>query len=233
MRRPAAHTSATGRTGPAPPAQLITGALTPLERASEMLFGLIMALTITGALSVAHATERDTRALFVSTLACNVAWGLVDAVMHVLNAVFERGRSSLVARALGGASRPEHARALLEDLLPAGLAPTLTAPEVELLRARVAGLGEQGAQRVRAADLQGAFGVFFWVVASTLPVALPFLLMHDTAWAMATSRGLALLLLFGSGYAVGRYAGLRPIGMGLSVLGVGVVLVAVVMALGG
>ena len=50
---------------------------------------------------------------------------------------------------------------------------------------------------------------------------------------MAISRGLSLLLLFFSGYAVGRYAGLRPVWVGLSTLGIGAVLVGLVKALGG
>ena len=79
-----------------PPGQLVRGILSPFERASEILFGLIMALTITGALSVAHATEQETRALFASTLACNIAWGLVDGVLYVFNALVERGRRRLV-----------------------------------------------------------------------------------------------------------------------------------------
>ena len=83
-----------------PPGQLIRGVLSPFERASEVMFGLIMALTITGALSVANATEHETRALFVSSLACNLAWGLVDGVLYVFNALVERGRRMLVSSAL-------------------------------------------------------------------------------------------------------------------------------------
>ena len=85
-----------------PPGQLIRGVLSPFERASEVMFGLIMALTITGALSVANATEHETRALFVSTLACNIAWGLVDGVLYVFNALVERGRRMLVTRRCRG-----------------------------------------------------------------------------------------------------------------------------------
>jgi VIT1/CCC1 family predicted Fe2+/Mn2+ transporter len=38
-------------------------------------------------------------------------------------------------------------------------------------------------------------------------VALPYLLTHDLPLAQVVSRGLALGLLFLSGYAVGRYSG--------------------------
>ncbi len=176
-----------------PPGPVVQGILSPHDRASEVLFGLIMALTLTGALEVGRATERDTRALFVTTLACNVAWGLVDGVMYVLNQVLGRGREAL------------------EAALDAG----------------------PRAADLRAADVLGGLGVFLLVVASTFPVALPFLVLADAGLAMKVSRGLSLVLLFLTGYAVGRYSGLRPVSVGLSMLGLGAVLVAIVKALGG
>jgi hypothetical protein len=95
------------------PGPLVHGVLSPYDRGSEMLFGLIMALTITGALSVTSATPQETQALFVSTLSCNVAWGLVDAVMYVLNSVLGRGRKLLLDRALREGADPAELRTLL------------------------------------------------------------------------------------------------------------------------
>jgi len=216
-----------------PPRQLIGGVLDPLDRASETLFGLIMALTITGALSVTGATAQETRALFVSTLTCNVAWGFVDGVMYVMNAVFERGRRALVSQALrdkaSGASTPD----LLEELLPDAWVETLSPGEMQAVRARLAQLPGSPAPRVQVEDLLGALGVCILVIATTVPVAVPFLVLQDARTAMAVSRALSLVLLFLGGYAVGRYSGLRPVLVGLSMLGIGAVLVAVVTALGG
>lgn len=216
-----------------PPGQLIRGVLSPFERASEVLFGLIMALTITGALSVAQATEHETRALFASSLACNLAWGLVDGVLYVFNALVERGRRALVSSALREGADGSDASALLAELLPRRLLERLTPAELRVLRGKFAGSGAPERPRVRADDVLGGIAVFLLVVASTFPVSLPFLLVRDPARAMAISRGLSLLLLFLSGYAVGRYAGLRPVWVGLSMLTIGVVLVGLVKALGG
>ena len=217
-----------------PPTQLIRGPLSPYDRASEVLFGLIMALTLTGALSVAHATERDTRALFVSTLACNVAWGLVDAVMYVLNEVLVRARHSLLARALRDGGDPAQAHVLLSEILPPTFVEILDAGDLEALRKKVAADPALPVRaRLQGEDLVGALGVFLLVVASTFPVALPFLLVPDVGLAMKVSRGLSLLLLFLSGFTMGWYSGLRPVRVGLAMLGIGVVLVAAVMALGG
>jgi hypothetical protein len=214
------------------PQQAIRGVLSPADRASEVLFGVIMALTLTGALSVTEATERETRAMFVSTLGCNVAWGLVDAVMYVMNGVVDRARRFRLARALReGSDIP----AVLAELLPESHGKDLTATEIEQIRTKVASVpldpGEPS--RLRGEDLLGAVGVFLLVVATIFPVALPYLLTRDLALAQAISRGLALGLLFLSGYAVGRYSGLRPVRVGLATLAVGAVLVAIVMALGG
>ena len=216
------------------PGPLVRGVLSPYDRASEVLFGLIMALTLTGALNLTSATEQETRALFVTTLACNVAWGFVDSVMYVLNEVLARRRHLLLDRALREASDPAELRALLAEVLPEPLAKRLSAANLETLRRSVAAQPDLHATaRVQGEDVLGALGVFLLVVASTFPVAVPFLVIPDAHLAKAVSRGLALALLFAGGYSVGRYSGVRPVWMGLAMLAIGAVLVAVVTALGG
>ena len=56
------------------------------------MFGLIMAVTIVGSLSIATAGHTEVRAVLIGALGCNIAWGLVDAVMYVLRGVAERAR---------------------------------------------------------------------------------------------------------------------------------------------
>src|SRR5215471_12239812 len=117
-----------------PTGPVVRGVLSPYDRASEVLFGLIMALTLTGALNVTQATERETRALFASTLSCNVAWGLVDAVMYALNQVLGRARRFLLAGQLRGGADP--VQVLSEDL-PEPLLETLSPAELERLKNKV------------------------------------------------------------------------------------------------
>ena len=50
------------------------GLLEPLDRISEILFGLIMVLTVTGSFSVLAANRRDVRNMLLVALGCNVAW---------------------------------------------------------------------------------------------------------------------------------------------------------------
>jgi VIT family len=81
----------------APPRQRV---LDPIARTSEILFGLIMALTFTGTISAATSGTNEVRTLLVAAIACNIAWGLVDAVMFVMSSLAERGRDTLAVREL-------------------------------------------------------------------------------------------------------------------------------------
>ncbi len=65
--------------------------LDPVARASEILFGVIMALTFTGTLSAATAAREEVRTLLVAMIGCNLAWGLVDGVMFLMQSMTERG----------------------------------------------------------------------------------------------------------------------------------------------
>src|SRR5690349_5344772 len=52
--------------------------LDPLDRSSEVLFGLVMALTFTTTLEIATAGAADVRTMLAGALGCNIAWGIVD-----------------------------------------------------------------------------------------------------------------------------------------------------------
>ena len=68
--------------------------LDPIDRVSEVLFGLIMVLTFTGSLSVADAGRDDVRTMLIGALGCNVAWGIIDAMLYLMGCLAERGRAS-------------------------------------------------------------------------------------------------------------------------------------------
>jgi hypothetical protein len=77
--------------------------LDPLQRASEVLFGLIMVLAYTGSISVLESGREDVHSILVGAIGCNLAWAIVDAGMHLMNTFVERARASLSAdRAPGG-----------------------------------------------------------------------------------------------------------------------------------
>jgi len=90
-------------------------ALDPIDRLSEVLFGLIMVLTFTGSLSVFEAGREDVRSMLVSALGCNLAWGVIDAVFYLMGSLAEKGRDVATLRAVREAGDPERARRLLAE----------------------------------------------------------------------------------------------------------------------
>ena len=72
--------------------------LDPIDRVSEILFGLFMALTFTGTFSVVTADRNEVRTMMMAAIGCNVAWGLVDGVMFALRSLVTRNREASLAR---------------------------------------------------------------------------------------------------------------------------------------
>jgi len=207
--------------------------LNPVERISEALFGLIMVLSFTGSLSVATAGREEVREMFVGAIGCNMAWGIVDAVMYLLSVLLERGRGIEILRSVRGAE-PARGRAIVADALPAVVRRTLPLAEAEALRDRLArGPEPPRFASLTLADLRGAVGVFLLVFLSTFPVVLPFAFVAEAHLALRLSNGIAVAMLFFGGLALGRYGGLPPLRTGLAMVAVGAVLVAITIALGG
>jgi VIT1/CCC1 family predicted Fe2+/Mn2+ transporter len=208
--------------------------LEPIERISEVLFGLIMALTFTGSLSVAEAGRTEIRTMLIGALGCNLAWGIIDGIMYLMACLSEQAQRLRTLRAVRKAATPEEAHRVIAAALPPAVAPVLQPEELERMRLHVTQLPEPPpSPRLRSRDWRGAFGVFLLVFLSTLPVVLPFVFMHEAGRAIRVSNGIAIVLLFLTGYAFGRCAGLRPWVMGISMVVLGCLLVAITIALGG
>ena len=71
--------------------------LHPVDRIMELLFGLLMALSFTGALSVAQAGRVEIREMFIAAFGCNLAWGIVDAVMYLIRTTVDRAKSLIIS----------------------------------------------------------------------------------------------------------------------------------------
>ncbi|NJD34195.1 MAG: hypothetical protein FIA96_05060 [Betaproteobacteria bacterium] len=208
--------------------------LSPVDRVSEMLFGLFMALTFTGAVSVAEEGREQIRTLFLTALGCNLAWGLVDAVMYLVRTLAERGRLITLARSVQAARDAEAGCKLIENSLSQAASRLLTATEIEAVRKRIlAMVSVPERPTLKRQDLLAALAIFLIVVASTFPVVLPFLLIHDVGTAKNLSRAIALAMLFFGGLARGRYAGHVSWKVGFSMAGLGTGLVLAINALGG
>jgi hypothetical protein len=208
--------------------------LDPVERVSEMLFGLFMALTFVGAISVAESGRAEVRDLLIAAIGCNIAWGLVDGVMYLVRTITDRGRALTMVRAVRAAPDAASGRTLIKGALSTGVAGFVTDTEIEAMRGRIAALPAVPERpRLEKDDLLAALGVLLIVIFSTFPVVVPFLMFDDIAWAKGFSRAVALAMLFFGGLALGRHAGYGSWKVGLMMVGVGTVVVAAVMALGG
>jgi hypothetical protein len=208
--------------------------LDPVERISELLFGLIMVLTFTGSLSAATAGREETRTMLFGAIGCNLAWGIVDAFMYLINTLTERGQGILKLRAVRAAKSPEAAQRIIAEALPKPVASVLQGGEIEALRQRLSRLPEPPARpHLHKQDFLGAAGVFLIVFLSTFPVVIPFIFMHTALLALRISNTIAIVMLFLCGYRLGHYGGHRPWRMGFAMVVVGTVLVAITIALGG
>jgi VIT1/CCC1 family predicted Fe2+/Mn2+ transporter len=65
------------------------------------------------------------------------------------------------------------------------------------------------------------------------PLAIPFIFMHDAAAAVHVSNAIAMVMLFGLGYAYGRCTLRNPWSRGIAMVILGIALVALTKALGG
>lgn len=219
---------------PDAPAKPTLRVLDPMERISEVLFGLIMVLTATGALSVVTAERAQVRTLVIGALGCNLAWGIIDAGMYLMARLHERGRGILAVRAARASADPAAARRIIADALPPLVAGALSEEQLDAIRRRLHDLPAPPERpRLTRRDGLGALAVCLLVFVSTLPVVIPFAFITDPRLALRVSNAVAIAMLLGCGFAFGRCAGLWPWAMGLSMVVLGGVLVGVAIALGG
>ncbi|MFO1414467.1 MAG: hypothetical protein U1F10_11315 [Burkholderiales bacterium] len=207
--------------------------LDPVDRISEILFGLIMAVTIVGSLAVATAGKAEMRTVTMAALGCNLAWGLVDAVMYVVRTATSRARLHTLGMRIR-ASDPATGDRLVRQVLPEELVPLLQAEDVSHIRERVRTRPVRHGPLLHGRDFAEAAGIFSMVVLATFPVVLPYLLLDSPVTALRVSQAVTVAMLLLCGVALGRYAGHpRPWLTGACMALFGGILIGVVKALGG
>jgi hypothetical protein len=208
--------------------------LSPIDRVSEVLFGLIMVLTFTGSLSVAEVGREDVRTMLIGALGCNVAWGIIDAMLYLMGRLADKGQSLVTYLAVRQATDPQKARRLIADALPPVFASILEPEELETMRRRLTELPESPKlARLSGSDWRGFIGVFVIVFVTTFPVVIPFIFMQSVGPAMRVSNTVAIVMLFLTGYAYGRITGRHPWLVGIGMVVIGFILVGLTIALGG
>ena len=215
--------------------QLIQRYLSPADRLGEVLFGLIMALGFTGAVRLGRA-EADNRELFIGIFGCNLAWAIVDGLMYIMSAMFERGRKARLKREVRSAKTEEAALACIGTEVDQRLELLTTDDErkqihrwvLEILRR-----DDADDPHLRLEDVLGGAAVAVIILLATLPVIAPFLIVANPNTAVRISNWIALTELFGVGLWWGRVVGARPLRLATGLTLVGVVMVVVTILLGG
>jgi len=211
--------------------------LDPASRLGEVLFGLIMVLsvTLTAGLTVAEGPA-GVRQLLIAALGCNLAWGIIDAIMYVMSSMTERAEKAHLIHAIQSA--PDPATAL--DIVRVEIEPrfeALTGPENRDLVSRsilkFLARAEAPKARVTRGDLYGAVACFLEVFLSCLPVAVPFLIFSEPTLALRISNFLLIVMLFLVGHKWARYARTNRLVTGLAMVAIGLALVGVATLLGG
>ena len=204
------------------------------DRISEMLFGLLMALTFVGAVSVATAGRQQIHTMFAAALGCNLGWGLVDAIMYLVKTITDRGHSLTLVKSVRATADAEAGRKLIERSLSPFVASLFSTAELEELRGRLLALPSVPQRpSLGPDDLLAAVSICLIVVAATLPVVLPYALIGDVDAAKLVSRVVGLAMLFFGGLAFGRYAGYGTWKAGVIMMLLGTGLVGAIVALGG
>jgi hypothetical protein len=207
--------------------------LDPVDRVSEILFGLIMVLAITGSLRIVDG-KVDVRTLLVASLGCNLAWGIIDATFYLMGCLAETSRKILIWDAVRNTADPELGRRALAGALPPVFAAAMQPEELEKARLRMVALPEREDRTLlRRHDWMAALGVLLVVFLSTFPVVIPFIVMNDARLALRISNAIAITMLFLAGWSFARYVGRNPVRTGFAWVVLGAVLVVITIVLGG
>jgi len=99
---------------------LLVGSLKPNESLTQLVSGLIVVLTFTLAASVATGGgQQGARSALVGAIAANVSWGIINAVLYVMDSAFDRNRKFvLLVRLLRLLTRPQPCRQFAMNSIP-------------------------------------------------------------------------------------------------------------------
>ena len=213
--------------------------LKPSESLTEAIAGLIMVLTFTLAASVVSGGGQDgARAALLGAIGCNAAWGIIDAVLYLMNSVFDRNRRVRLARAIASASDEAAGLATIRRELDPYLASVTQDEDRERFYRSIRDTLAHGRLPQRGGlvrdDFVGAFAIFCIALIAALPAVLPLFLLINHPWlALRISNLLVVALLFIVGYHWAKYVDANPWLAGLGLTALGLAMVGVAIPLGG
>jgi VIT1/CCC1 family predicted Fe2+/Mn2+ transporter len=211
--------------------------LDPASRLGEILFGLIMVLTVTLTAGLTVAEGRaGVRQLLFAAIGCNFAWGIIDAVMYIMNCVTMRSGKMRLVEAVQRARDTRAALDIIQNEIEPDLQSLLDPEEREAFsRSILNHMAKAQITRpgVTKDDFYGALACFLLVFVSCLPAAIPFFIFSQPHFALRISNFLLIALLFLVGRKWAQYAGTDRRIAGTTMVVIGLVLVGVAILLGG
>jgi VIT1/CCC1 family predicted Fe2+/Mn2+ transporter len=193
-----------------------------------------MVLTFTCTISVSNAGKQEVGELLWAALGCNLAWGIVDAIMYLMDELINRARSVKQINLIKGSENISESRSIIRENISPLISELMEDKEIDRMAKRIKLLPELPVRKTLVFKNFLVAGLIFMLVfLVTLPVALPFLFINDVALAMRISNGVALVLMFAGGFTLARYSGLRPVLTALAYSAIGIILVALTVLLGG
>ena len=211
----------------------LDAALSPFERGSEIIFGILMAISVTAAFEITAGGNVDVRELTIAALGCNLAWGLIDGVIYLMQQQFERHRSHGRILALRSAASEDGFRTQVRDAVPPAIGQALTPESFARIREAVQAYSAPRPRLWPAQEFAVAGIICLLAFGSTFPLVVPFLVMQDAWLALRVSHAVAVVMLFVLGWRLGRWSGISPLGSGFVLAGMGSVLAVACVALGG
>jgi hypothetical protein len=217
--------------------RLVDRYLDPSESLLEILFGLIMALTMTaGARLVTDPATLNAGELIAALAGCNVAWGFIDSVFYLVGSMFNRNRRLVLVRRLQATRDEGEAIALIQDEFGLQREPRMRDEDRAVFyRSMLEMLRHADTRRasLTAGEFAAAAIIFVLVSLTAVPGLIPLAVMSDLGMALRLANGLQVVLLFYVGYKWSHYSGSNP-WCGAAMIGVmGIVLVLISVALGG
>jgi hypothetical protein len=207
------------------------------SRLGEILFGLIMVLTVTLTAGLTAAEgRRGVRQLLFAAIGCNLAWGIIDAVMYIMNCMTVRSGKVRLIKAVQRAPDADAALAVIQDEIEPELQELLTPEDAEALsRSVLKHIAEAkiAQKALTKDDFYGAVACFWLVFVSCLPAAIPFFIFSQPYFALRVSNFLLIALLFLVGQKWAQYVGTNRLVAGLAMVAIGLVLVGLAILLGG
>ena len=218
-------------------ARFVLRYLDPASRLGEILFGLIMVLgvTLTAGVTIAEGKE-GVRGLLYSALGCNIAWGIIDGVMYIMNGITVRSEESRLIRAIRRAPDAGAALAIVRRELEPRLRSLASADARETLYPSILerlSHAEPTKTRITRDDVYGAIACFWLVFVSCLPAAIPFLIFSTPGTALRVSNWLLIAMLFAVGQKWAQYNETNRLLAGMAMVAIGLALVGVAVLLGG